>query len=607
MKKYLFLSLLFGIFTTLSTYRGFGISDHIEQLPLIYRMLDSAYLKNDFFTNVASNELARRYYTIIIATLAGSPERLPSLFFVLTLVSNIAIAIITFLFARKIFFNSDKAGIYASALVMTVSTFYLGWSSAIYKTLLTPSAIATPFIFLAIYLALNGNILKSISANSVAIFFHPLFGLEMGALILAISLMQDLSNRRNIRTALLKKYFIAAFIFVALASIFIFPQLSQQRINANAFIYIVAFFRHPHHYAPSTFGARQYIIAGSFLIALLLMWNRWRKDSSDRHLTIFILAFIFCILLLAVGGYVFVELIPFRIWTEAQSFRLLYILKWFGLIFIGGTIARLSPGKEIWQPLYWVSALHPLTIGMTELSMTIRQAIKQKYSKIAKLFEPSMFSILVAAILILRSPTLSAKMTILLAVYLSLIRLVDFFSLKILLAGLTVFASALGLVILLFSQVQMPDQVATAQYYLMGDLSGEIKPVIDADGQDIADFAHRNTSAESVFLVPPNWGQFRLLANRAIIIDFKAFPFTDQGIWEWYQRILRCYGRPKSLGFKMLPELQSHYSNITDEQLRSLQHQYGFDYVVLPSNTPTEFNVIYQNRQYKIINPSYHN
>jgi hypothetical protein len=315
------------------------------------------------------------------------------------------------------------------------------------------------------------------------------------------------------------------------------------------------------------------------------------------------LIFILTVLLLAAGGYIFVELIPTRIWTEAQTFRLLYILKWFGLIFIGGTIARLFPKKKTWLSLYWISALHPLTIGITEFFMTLGQ----KYSKVGRVFEPSLISLTVVAIFILRFASISAKMVFLLAVYLFLIRLVDFLSQKILLVGLAVIVITFGGKMLLFSQVQMPEPITTAQHYLIGDLSGEIKPEIDKDGQNIADFARRNTSAESVFLVPPNWGQFRLLANRAIVIDFKAFPFTDQGIWEWYQRILRCYGRPKSLGFKILPELQSHYSNMTDEQLRSLQHQYGFDYVVLPSNTSTEFNVIYQNRRYKIINPPYHN
>jgi len=91
------------------------------------------------------------------------------------------------------------------------------------------------------------------------------------------------------------------------------------------------------------------------------------------------------------------------------------------------------------------------------------------------------------------------------------------------------------------------------------NLNLEIKSVLGKDGTELSKFAKENTPEDSTFLTPPNWGQFRVLARRAIVVDFKSFLFSDREMLEWYNRIISCYGEPTNAGFSMIPELESNY------------------------------------------------
>ncbi|MCA1747901.1 MAG: hypothetical protein LC655_09405, partial [Bacteroidales bacterium] len=83
---FVLLVILFGVVRTLVSYSGFGYEDQVEQLPLIYRSFDSSYLQNDFFVNAALESAARTNYIRFIRLFSGSPENLPTLFFIFTLI-----------------------------------------------------------------------------------------------------------------------------------------------------------------------------------------------------------------------------------------------------------------------------------------------------------------------------------------------------------------------------------------------------------------------------------------------------------------------------------------------------------------------------------------
>jgi len=65
---------------------------------------------------------------------------------------------------------------------------------------------------------------------------------------------------------------------------------------------------------------------------------------------------------------------------------------------------------------------------------------------------------------------------------------------------------------------------------------------LNDDAIEIANFVAANTPENAVFLTPPDFGSFRLIANRAIVADWKSMPFQDIGMDGWWERMQDCYG-----------------------------------------------------------------
>ncbi len=124
---------------------------------------------------------------------------------------------------------------------------------------------------------------------------------------------------------------------------------------------------------------------------------------------------------------------------------------------------------------------------------------------------------------------------------------------------------------------------------------------IQGDVADLGIFARNNTPDDAIFLVDPSMGLFRLTAQRALVVDFKDHPFSDEGQLEWQQRLFDCYGIPKRMGFDAMHEMSKLYRKITDDRLKVLQTKYGASYAVLQHATKTQFPIIYQTNDYKIV------
>ena len=62
----------------------------------------------------------------------------------------------------------------------------------------------------------------------------------------------------------------------------------------------------------------------------------------------------------------------------------------------------------------------------------------------------------------------------------------------------------------------------------------------EADHMDarLFDWISRRTSASAIFAIPPDLSGFQMASRRAQFVSFKAFPYHDNDIKEWYRRIL---------------------------------------------------------------------
>lgn len=264
---------------------------------------------------------------------------------------------------------------------------------------------------------------------------------------------------------------------------------------------------------------------------------------------------------------------------------------------MAGQIGQL-PGSI--QPLYVGSVFTPFSLGVFALSRSLREYFEQHgFHRPAKILSPTL--VLLVVIFFIVWSKISLLSIVCLGLYAFLIFAFDILSNKLRLIISAGIILAVGVFCFYPGQLPYIEQKIEFISRIRQNLSFEIKPEIGVDGVGVAEFVRENTPEESVFLTPPEFGQFRLLANRAIVVDFKAFPFSDAGIEEWYERITTCYGIPSSKGFAMVNELNENYHTISDTDLIFLQKRYGFDYAVLYGDTQTNFEVIFQNSTYKLV------
>jgi hypothetical protein len=481
-----------------------------------------------------------------------------------------------------------------------------------------------PLLLAAFWAGLRQRAMLCAAAAGIAALFHPLMGLETGAILLGVLGLEQAANRarplRFQRRANLPVILGAAVILTGFAAIVLGPNSALPHIAQDQFIQILAVFRHPHHYLPSTFEPWQYLQAAAFIFPAGLAWVlTYDYFKRLRELTPALLAVCASLVGLCIGGYVFVELIPNRLWVTAQTFRLLYMAKWLGLVLIGGWIGqtfvtanynfREKSGRGsiadlviFLQRLFTLAAslLSPITLTLVFFVELLRW--KWTAWKRLEALEGSnrlyvvYMGLILAIGLSLAFFTPETRVLVLVPAF-TLMGMALYFLRSAWLAW--TFNTGLGLFLtasLLFGNQFLPSflQVGNDKpIFSLEDLSGE--------EIDVANYARQNTPADAVFVVNPSMGLFRVTARRAIVVDFAAFPFTDLAMAEWQHRIYDSYGVPKAIGFPAVSELRDNYTAITDKQLLQLRDQYKASYAVLYRSTKTSFPTLFETKDYQVV------
>ena len=608
-KEIIIFVVLVGTVATLKNGYHYGLVDQMEQLPKLFRMMNPSYLVKDFYVNVSMGITSRYYYLKFISSLTSICS-IPLCYLLLTWLSHIFITLITYYMANDIFKGSSLSSMVASILVMSVDSLVIGGNACyLHSAELTPHLLALPLALLALWAGIRGYVYICCLLSVVASLLHPLVGLETGGIALATAGISNLFNlfdngkadsRRRVTRmvhVLLSTFIVCIltyFLWLIHWNAIVDPTLSSER-----FIYIYAYFRNPHHCVPSTFGVQHYFVLFSFLVAFGISWRWWYDDkSTDKRLAYRVLIPIILVLVLAVGGYVFVELIPSRIWVIAQTFRLFFIVEWLGLIVVAGTIARLLYGTDRfeqswsgWLIFIGVGRVQPVIMLMGHLVQMLRERFSLIWTKNKMYFGYGIVSIVIFLLIIgfgSADELLSLFVLINIAFWYVSIR--------------KKWYRNVVPMILLFSIIGL---FAVNRYYnipLFSKYLDKWQPIItlsDLKGPefDIARYANINTPMDAVFLTPPSFGHFRIVAERAIVLDFKNFSQMQK----WYERVIDCYGEVKSTGFRGMQEMERNYKDITDDKIIFVAKKYGVSYAVLYKETLSNFPVVFQNKSYKMI------
>ena len=587
----------------LATLWGYNYTDGNaeEQLPFIYRALNQGFLSQDFFTNTFAQYGPRTFFSEFVAFFAGFIP-LSAALFILTLAANIAIAFLSARISEYFFPDTKFSTFLAAAGVLSLKTFWLGYSNIIYRNYLEPEHLAMPLLLLGFLFILKRKYILAAFSFGVAALFHALLGLEIGWILFGLTVL-DLVIRRlrkEIHFSDSRSLGFGCLVLAVFSFGLLFPFTLQQSIPAAEFINLVAYVRHPHHYLPSTFEHWQWGQAAAYLLGFCFaFWLALQRSEELKVHKRFFLLIGGLIVILCLGGYLFVELWPSRLWTAAQMFRLPYLIKWFSIVLLAGWIGNIieKPDRQesrLFGLTAGIALVTPVSLAFVPLAAWARRRIPTRWKLPAWLTGDFVVFGLTLALVIFYTPEFRTWCLFLIlfgAVY---------FMFKLhwkLSAWLIASAATLFIAVLfyLFSNTLIPpsflkyDVPVFSLYKTTGELA------------DVANFARENTPEDAVFLTPPKFGEFRYIAKRAIVVDFVAYPFQDLSMEEWYRRILDCYGTPDKLGFDALWQLNQNVYYYSDTRILELSKKYGFDYAVVYDSTITNYPIIFRTTSLKLI------
>ncbi len=100
--------------------------------------------------------------------------------------------------------------------------------------------------------------------------------------------------------------------------------------------------------------------------------------------------------------------------------------------------------------------------------------------------------------------------------------------------------------------------------------------------ESVENWARSSTPTDAQFLIPPSISSFRSRAQRAIVVNYAATPFSPVDLLEWYRRIVAIAPvDTHPLGIELKSQLDDSFHRRTESDWARLAEQFSVDYLVL--------------------------
>ena len=511
---------------------SFVITNQFSQIPIILSFMDVNYLPNDWYVSVSRTFGPRTIFAWYMAQTAKI-FTLPVTSFLHYLLYIFLIIYSSYKLAYLIFKNKFIA------LTTTIAILF-GTSITLGGNMLVTADLSAPQLPLAITLLgivwlIEGKYLSSTLLFTLASYFHPLIGFESTGLFFGAFFFANLLQKKTI-LLFIKRAILPYFLLTIPAIILYLKEFGNKSINAIDKINILAFMRNPHHYVASTFSFSSFIQFFILLFTFLIFLFLWKRKFFKNEIFRFILIITIVILLSSIGGFIATEVIRFYPLVVLQAFRLTIYLYWLAaIIIIGSSLSLAIKYKSKYSFLF----LLPL---FTANAQILKPTGKTDF-----------LALLVAVFSIIFFQKVSKKYFIFaLILFFSLLRFHYKFSFS--------------------SYISFPTEETT-----------------------IALWAKKNTPTDALFLIPPEFEKFRLIAKRAVIADWKSFPFQEEAMFEWANRMCEI-GNIQPCMYKNTSResVIAGYRTHTQKSLTPLIYKHHFGYIV--TNQPLPLKKIYSDR-----------
>jgi hypothetical protein len=431
-------------------------------------------------------------------------------------------------------------------------------------------------------------ILVGLLAGLVPIL-HPSFGAALGGLIFGALLIALALRSRNYKVRIPLVPVVGGFALFSLLLLLVAIPYSQESRIPNDQLFEILTTRAPHHLLPSTFALTDWFKGLMFsIVAVVSVWWVRRARLSDWFPITLMSTLIILLVFFFLGGWLFVEVIPWKPWFLAVPFRSTSFFLWLGLLLMAGATSDLMKQQMKLGIYVYASLFSPVASGVAYLTAFSGRGPKRPAFLIA------------GAAGIGIGLALTEVRNVVQFAIISGLALWFLFGPQSLWARVVGIIAPIGLILFLIAYQSINNADGS-----LDRVGPEILPShVEGPEADIARAAEGSTPTNALFLTPPTFGSFRVLAERAVVVDMRTIPYQELAMAEWMDRLLTVYGPSavEAFGNQERSEiLEQLYSQIDDSEIRSLCNRYHITHAVLFIPTPTDFEVVERNETYKIV------
>lgn len=525
----------------------FPSENNFVEVPSIISLLNPELYQKDFYVQEMLQFNPRFYYHCLIYFTAKLGLSFPVVYFLYYVLS----------------FSSYLIGLYAlgklickSRLSATVLAF-LGLVAIngtigdvhLFRTEPIPAIYAMGFTIWGIYFCFCRKWILGYLFFGLACLLQFLVGVLPGCLIAPLLILDTI--RRNIS---LKTLGLSFLILGGMASLVYVPMIflgtNTGAIDNANFIYIYGHIRHPHHIIFSTFDLRQWRNFLFFMIGGLLCIKS--SDSLQPEDKVKLSLVIYASALALVIGYVFVELYPVAFVAKLQLARTTPFAQLMVLIGVSALVNELY--KRGYTALTLLLLVTPtlveggILLFILSVSLSALESSNSAPRKGAKIITAIAVTgtLLIAwsdsplaTALNINNP-LSRKIILFLVIAFPLLveKFIKSYQRRMIVTSSIAICSCLVLILGLSNA-------------LPGKLPNLIQKrltIYEVPKDSVTKMALRFrqlSSEDALVLTPPSLNNFRFYSQRSIVFGFKSFPYTEQGIQEWTNRMEAILGPVK--------------------------------------------------------------
>jgi len=520
----------------------FPIGGNFPEVPPIQFMLNPELYKNDYYVQEMVKFNPRYYYYYIIYLLANLGTSIPLAHFIYQF-----LAFASFILACYAIINiytNSKLPAAAMAFLCIAASFTDVGNTLIFSTKSVPSIFAMGFAIWGIYFSLRQKWLTGYLFFGLACLLQFLVGLLPGLMMVPVLFIESVKQRK------FKTLILAIALLAAMASIVYLPMLltgttSTHTIDNADFVYIHAKVRNPHHILPSNWDVGNWFNFICFIIGgLLCIKNSNFLPKEDKiNFSVIVGTSIFALFL----NYVFVEVYPLAFIAKLQLARTVPFAQLMIFIAVALTVEQLYREKQIAISLLLLAVLTWPLRGIIFLGLSVWQTKKYVF--------PKRYNILLWIL---------AAGTVILSLIYPVTDSWEIMGDRII--SIPVFFSILAFPFILektslatsIKQTVTHTLALITTATLVFGVAGILpKPILNVfqtrininafPRDDLSRLAVRFSqisSRDSLVLIPPSVTSFQFFSERAIVVNFKNFPFTEKGIKEWQNRMETVLGVP---------------------------------------------------------------